>query len=542
MKKHNTIKIILGTVLVCFLLTWIIDAAYFSKEFVNQGRVQMGLFDLFSYTLTSLSYFGYISLYILAVGGFYGILYKIPAYRNMLDAMANKLKKHGIITIVVIMVLLAAATSICGLQFGLFLFFPLIASLILLMGYDKIVVALTLVGSTLVGMIGTSYAFNNVSVINQTLGTSITDNIPVKFAILLASLFLLVLNTILYIKKNNTVTAKSGKVIAEKIEKEVEEEVKVVEVVKKETKPAKKVDSKTTTKSSSTKSTKKSAPKKSTSKSKNNNKAASLDDEVIVVRNSETESYLIPTGKETRTKTWPLVVGLLILFVVMVLAFIPWSNTFGLDTMAKATEAVNGFKLFKFELFAKLLGTYNTFGDWMITDMFFPMAFIVLVLAIIYNLKFDDILDGFASGAKKALTPALFVIFAYVVLVINTYHPYQLNIYKFILGKGETFNVITSALTGIISSILNVDPSYTFQAVLPYFNGTITNADIYPIAGILYQTMYGFTMLFAPTSIVLMCTLSFLGVSYKEWIKNVWKLLVELLVVLLIISTILVLM
>ena len=542
MKKHNTIKIILGTVLVCFLLTWIIDAAYFSKEFVNQGRVQMGLFDLFSYTLTSLSYFGYISLYILAVGGFYGILYKIPAYRNMLDAMANKLKKHGIITIVVIMVLLAAATSICGLQFGLFLFFPLIASLILLMGYDKIVVALTLVGSTLVGMIGTTYAFNNVSVINQTLGTSITDNIPVKFAILLASLFLLVLNTILYIKKNNTVTAKSGKVIAEKIEKEVEEEVKVVEVVKKETKPAKKVDSKTTTKSSSTKSTKKSAPKKSTSKSKNNNKAASLDDEVIVVRNSETESYLIPTGKETRTKTWPLVVGLLILFVVMVLAFIPWSNTFELDTMAKATEAVNGFKLFKFELFAKLLGTYNTFGDWMITDMFFPMAFIVLVLAIIYNLKFDDILDGFASGAKKALTPALFVIFAYVVLVINTYHPYQLNIYKFILGKGETFNVITSALTGIISSILNVDPSYAFQAVLPYFNGTITNADIYPIAGILYQTMYGFTMLFAPTSIVLMCTLSFLGVSYKEWIKNVWKLLVELLVVLLIISTILVLM
>lgn len=538
MKKHNAIKIILGTVLVCFLLTWIIDAAHYSTEFVNQGRVQMGLFDLFSYTLTSLSYFGYISLYIIVVGGFYGILYKIPAYRNMLDGMAKRFKKHGIVTITIIMTLLAVATSICGLQFGLFLFFPLIASLIILMGYDKIVVALTLVGSTLVGMIGTTYAYNNVSVINQTLGTSITDNIPVKFAILIASLFLLVLNTVFYIKRNNTVTAKSGKVIAEKIEKEVEEEVKVVEVVKKETKPAKK----TTTKASSTKSTKKSTPKKSSSKSKNNNKAAALDDEVIVVRNSDNESYLIPEGKETTTKTWPLVIGLLILFVVMVLAFIPWANTFGLDTMSKATEAVNGFKLFKFELFAKLLGTYNTFGDWMITDMFFPMAFIVFLLAIIYNIKFNDILDGFAEGAKKALTPALFVLLTYVVLVINTYHPYQLNIYKFILGKGETFNVITSALTGIISSILNVDPLYAFQAVLPYFSGVVTNADVYPIAGILYQTMYGFAMLFAPTSIVLMGTLSFLGVSYKEWIKNVWKFLIELFVVLLIICTILVLM
>lgn len=536
MKKHNTIKIILGTVLVCFLLTWIIDAAYFSTEFVNQGRVQMGLFDLFSYTLTSLSYFGYIALYILVVGGFYGILYKIPAYRNMLDGMAKRHKKHGIITISVIMILLAVATSICGLQFGLFLFFPLIASFILLMGYDKIVVALTLVGSTLVGMIGTTYAYNNVNVINQTLGTSITDNIPVKFAILIVSLFLLILNTILYIKRNNTVTAKSGKVIAEKIEKEVEEEVKVVEVVKKESKTTKKPETK------STKSTKKSTPKKTASKSKNNNKAAALDEEVIVVRNSDNESYLIPEGKETTTKSWPLAVGLIILFVIMILAFIPWANTFGLDTMTKATEGVNGFKLFNFELFAKLLGTYNSFGDWMITDMFLPMAFIVFLLAIIYNIKFNDILDGFAEGAKKALTPAVFVLLAYVVLVINTYHPYQLNIYKFILGKGDSFNVITSAITAMISSVLNVDPSYAFQAVLPYFNGTVTNADVYPIAGILYQTMYGFTMLFAPTSIVLMGTLSFLGVSYKEWIKNVWKLLVELLVVLLIICTILVLM
>ena len=93
-----------------------------------------------------------------------------------------------------------------------------------------------------------------------------------------------------------------------------------------------------------------------------------------------------------------------------------------------------------------------------------------------------------------------------------------------------------------ISSILNVDPSYAFQAVLPYFNGTVTNTDIYPIAGILYQAMYGFSMLFAPTSIILMSTLSYLGLSFKEWFKGVGKLLVELFIIILIICTILVLL
>ena len=73
MKKHNAIKVILVTTLICVILTWIFKAAYFQSEFVDQGLVQMGLFDLFSYSLTSLSYFGYVALYMICVGGFYGI-------------------------------------------------------------------------------------------------------------------------------------------------------------------------------------------------------------------------------------------------------------------------------------------------------------------------------------------------------------------------------------------------------------------------------------------------------------------------------------
>jgi uncharacterized ion transporter superfamily protein YfcC len=68
MKKHNTFKIVLGTALVFAILSWIIPAAYYSGEFVDQGRVQAGLFNLFSYSLTSLSYFGHIGLYMILIG------------------------------------------------------------------------------------------------------------------------------------------------------------------------------------------------------------------------------------------------------------------------------------------------------------------------------------------------------------------------------------------------------------------------------------------------------------------------------------------
>jgi len=167
------------------------------------------------------------------------------------------------------------------------------------------------------------------------------------------------------------------------------------------------------------------------------------------------------------------------------------------------------------------------------------MAVVVLLLSIIYKVKFDDILDGFAEGAKKALAPAVIVILVYTILVTVTYHPFQLAIYKAILGITKGFNVATTGCVAIIASVLNADPSYVFQSVLPYLVSVKTNTEVYGLIGIMFQSLYGLTMLVAPTSIVLLVALSALNISYKEWLGKIWKFLVEFLVVLLIIFIIL---
>ena len=58
--KSTSLKVVLLTMMAFMLLTWILPAAYYSGSYVDQGRVQMGLFDLFNYPVTALSYFGYI--------------------------------------------------------------------------------------------------------------------------------------------------------------------------------------------------------------------------------------------------------------------------------------------------------------------------------------------------------------------------------------------------------------------------------------------------------------------------------------------------
>ena len=51
--------------------------------------------------------------------------------------------------------------------------------------------------------------------------------------------------------------------------------------------------------------------------------------------------------------------------------------------------------------------------------------------------------------------------------------------------------------------------------------------------------MYGLATLIAPTSVILLVTLSYLHIPYGKWLKSNWKLIVELLVLLLAIFLIL---
>lgn len=513
-KKYGTVKVVLLTLLVFMLLTWILPAAYFQGSYTDQGRVQMGIFDLFSYPITALSYFGYIAIFLLVIGGFYGILGKIDAYRTLLDKLADAFKKHGKLVVSIMMVLIAVITSICGLQLGLMIFYPFLAALIFLMGYDKIVVALTLIGSSMIGVAGSTFAYGNTNIIISTLSLKITSNILVKVIILVLALALLIFNTIRYIIKMEK-SAKDSEKAAKKEEKKATSKAKTSKTAK-------------TTKDSKTKKAAKDT-------------VAAVKEEVVKVVKEIKNPYseFIPAKGKGKHKVWPLVTVLCIMFVIMILGFVSWNNAFKISLFEDVTEDVTKYELFGFALFGKLLGNVNAFGGWNLNELVALMILAAGLLMIIYKVKFSEGLEAFAEGASKAIAPAVIVVLIYTGLVIVTYHPFQLVIYKWLFGFTKGFNVITSSIAAILASTFNADPLYAFQSVLPYLASLVSKKSTLAIAGVVYQAMYGVTMLVAPTSVVLMTVLTYLGVSYKEWLKNVWKLLLELVALMLIIFTIL---
>ena len=337
MKKNNTIKVVLITTIVLLVLSWIFKAAYFQGEFVDQGRVQMGLFDLFNYPLTALSYFGYIALYLIAVGGFYGILYKIPAYRNLLDKISGAFKNKGMLFLSIVVVLFALLVSICGLQIGLALVIPFVVSIILLIGYDKNVAALVTVGSMAVGLAGSTYANANLNVLTSSLNLDINYQIWVRVVILLVGIILVIFNTFMYTKRNMKVV-KAEKTTVKKAEvEEVKVATKVEPEKKSKNETAKKNSSKNPTTKKSTKSTSSNSKKSSSKSRKSVNKAALKDEDIIVVKENMgvNKECLVPNAVGSVHKVWPFVTLFILLFIVFVLAFIPWSAVFKIDLFDK---------------------------------------------------------------------------------------------------------------------------------------------------------------------------------------------------------------
>lgn len=543
MKKHNILKVILLSILVVVVCTWIFPQASYQYGFKEGERVQLGLFDLSTYTVEGIfRYFSYVLLFTLATGAFYGVVYKIPVYRALLDKISVKFKGKENVFLAVVMALIAVIVSVSGLSFGMLFVFPFIISLVLLMGYNKFVAASVTVGSTIVGVMGTTLGITTTNYMNSILGIDYSNEMVTKVIILVIGLVLLIYNVLRYAMKVKNITDKVVELVPMEMEvsstnKKVEENTKVES--KTSQKSSVKKDTKKDTKATSKKTTSKSSPKKETKTNKNTKTAKDT-----TKRATKTKAYDLKSSTDTvikvkskkKVNTLPLIIVFDLVVLILILSTFQWTDILKVEWFTNALDAVNDFEIGGFPIFAKILGNVQAFGNW---SLGYEMPVLIILatcfIAFIYGLKFDELLDGIMDGIKKAIKPAIYMFMVYLVLIIVTFNPFQLNITKFFLDLTKGLNVITMTVVMAISSVLNIENVYVAQSQLPYITSVITDQTLYPLIGVICQSIYGLMMLIAPTSVILIGTLTYLDVSYTQWIKHIWKLFLQLLLVLVII-------
>lgn len=475
-KKYGLFKVL------SILLLLVVIASYCIKG--RQGSISyLALGDVFLNYIQSFYYFFDTIIFILIVGGFYGFLNKVPAYKQMIEMISNKIssKEKEKVFVIIMTIVFALLASLTGLNTVLLLFIPFVVSIILLLGYDKLVALSTTIGGVLVGYIGGIFlTFKDAS--NQYASSYTTfdklvglkdnwSNLFPKILLLVVAVALLIYTILSHIKKNDS------------------------------------------------------------------EKYHLTKHDSLFIESKEKDEKKEKTKK--KVLLWPLGLIFGLLLIILVLGYLPWSDLFGIKCFNNFHTWLTGLKIGKYEVFTSLIsGSITAFGTWgnlgnFMMAVFFVVIFI-FILMLIYKIKFEDAMDGFIYGMKKMLPAAMIAGLAYCILVCSYNNGF---IETMITNASKSFgdNAIINSLITILGSVLNVDTYYVTAGVFTSMVSALPDKANLSVYAVMFQSLYGLVQLIGPTSILLIVGLSYLEVPYKTWLKYIWRFIVELLIIILIV-------
>ena len=258
--------------------------------------------------------------------------------------------------------------------------------------------------------------------------------------------------------------------------------------------------------------------------------------DLVYVWMNESVSNVKSKKKSVTIKVYPAFPALVIIGILMLVFLVgttSWEAIFGSNLLSNAHEAWTGFKIGGFEILNKLFGGVEAMGTWNTPARFETYSMLLILamvaIAIVYRTKVSECFEGFVDGIKSFVIPTILTILACSVFVFVYYNPVLNTVSQLLLT--EDFNVALSGIYTIINSVFYVDYYYLAYSVLYGITSKYSDTAVLSILSVMFTNLYSLVMLVAPTSVLLLASLSISEVKYTEWIKFIWKLALTLLIV-----------
>ena len=244
--------------------------------------------------------------------------------------------------------------------------------------------------------------------------------------------------------------------------------------------------------------------------------------------------------KESMVKTdqkrsvWPLAIILCITVLFLLVSGYNWYYGTGYNGFTEIYENMAN----NYNWLNNVIGQYSPLGYWGPTEFIMVLLVASMLIAWLYSLGLKNTLNSFVEGCKLALRPAFYVVLAsiiiYAILGTSTGNNVYFTISNAILGLSENVHALVMSLFTFVSGLFLNDFSYFVGYMSSPLINSYTNVEMHSYMALIMQTIYGFVMMFVPTSMLLVGGLSYLKINYKDYIKYVWLLLLEILIVCLI--------
>ena len=249
-------------------------------------------------------------------------------------------------------------------------------------------------------------------------------------------------------------------------------------------------------------------------------------------------------GDYKNIKTWPLLVVLSLILVILVLGYMPWNSLFGIECFDKFHEWLIGLTIPKFSVFGikfpeypvfnslisgnlYALGNWGSLGSYM--SIIITLIVFSIILKIIYRVKFNDVIDSFVEGSKKMIPSILLMMIAYAILVCSYNNGIMSTIITWLAGTKLGLNAAATVLVSALGTLLHPDFYYAVAGVFNPILTAATDESMTSTYVVAFQSVYGLVSVIAPTSFLLIVVLKYFDIPYTTWIKYIWRFVLVLL-------------
>ena len=461
MKKHSLFKALLIILGLLVVLSFFVPGRQGEASYIGIGTVFLNSVQVFYYFFDT-------AVFLFIIGGFYGVLSKSGAYNKLLDTIVAKFKKNSKQFVFVITTIFAIISSLTGFTMSLFIFVPFVMSIILLLGYDKLVAISSTIVAIVVGYIGGLFVTLRNPSSYSTSFITFEEFVGVdRFANTFPKLILLILGVALLIYFIN-------------------KHIKDVE---------------------------------------NKKVKYELNDNDLKI------SEVKDNYKDIRL--WPIITILSVIFVLLVLGYLPWSSLFEITIFSDFHTWITSLKVGDFEVFNSIITSISyAFGEWgQLGNYMIICALLVvfsLIIKFISKMKFDEMIDAFIEGMKKMLPVAILTTFSLTVLVCAYNNGFLENLINSTNVAMGSVNILMASIFNILGSLVYPDLYYTAYGVYTPLLSVITDESLYKVLALNFQTLNGLIMLIGPTSLILIAGLTYLDIPYTTWLKYIWRFILML--------------
>lgn len=158
MKKNGNLLIVCAVIALFMLLTWFVNAGSFSSgAYVSNGLNPIGIFDFLVLIFYVFNYKAMEVIYLLMVGGTYGVLSKTAGYQKLIDKSVKAIRGKEWIAMLILTLVIGLYASITNDLLVIFGVVPFIVTVFLRCGTDRLTALAAAFGGVFVGFVGQTF-------------------------------------------------------------------------------------------------------------------------------------------------------------------------------------------------------------------------------------------------------------------------------------------------------------------------------------------------------------------------------------------------